>query len=178
VAATEFALCLPLLFLLLAGIWEVGRIMEIQAVAHNAAREAARDASLAVDNLDTIASNTIIYLQAAEPQAFSYGHATSVGASQVSLPTATAGRTVTDTAAGHELFTITFSDLTNTTLNPMDPSGASKLDVYQIGLQIPYSTIALSPLAQITGATRLNTTVTWVSMRDTPFNVNEVLPAQ
>lgn len=41
-AAVEFAVVLPLLFILLFGLWEVGRIVEVQQVAWNAAREGAR----------------------------------------------------------------------------------------------------------------------------------------
>jgi Flp pilus assembly protein TadG len=174
----EFAVCLPFMFLILAGAWEVGRMTEIQAVAYNAAREAARDASLSVDNLNTVTSNAIIYLQAAEPQAFGSGHATSIMAPTVTLPAGTAGLMVWDTTAGRELFTITYADLTQPSLTPMDPQQAAKLDVYSIGIQIPYSTIAMSSLSQITGITRMTSTVTWVSMRDTPFSVNPVLPAQ
>ena len=45
VAAVEFAVCLPLILTLLLGIWEVGRMIEIQQILHNAAREAGRQAS-------------------------------------------------------------------------------------------------------------------------------------
>jgi Flp pilus assembly protein TadG len=45
-AAVEFAVCAPLLFLLLLGLWEVGRITEVGNVMWNSSREGARDASL------------------------------------------------------------------------------------------------------------------------------------
>ena len=45
VAAVEFAACLPLILTLLLGIWEVGRLIEIQQLLHNATREAGRQAS-------------------------------------------------------------------------------------------------------------------------------------
>ena len=44
-----------------------GRITEVQEVLWNSAREAARDASLGEDNLQTVASNLLTYLQGAEP---------------------------------------------------------------------------------------------------------------
>ena len=45
VAAVEFAVTLPLVLTLLLGIWEVGRLIEIQQYLHNATREAGRQAS-------------------------------------------------------------------------------------------------------------------------------------
>src|SRR3954453_12745808 len=42
VAAVEFAVVLPLLFTLLVGVWEVGRVIQVQQVMVNAAREGAR----------------------------------------------------------------------------------------------------------------------------------------
>jgi hypothetical protein len=78
VAAVELAACLPVMFLLLAGLWEVGRITEVQQVMWNSAREAARDASLGQSDLKTITTNLTTYLQSAEPSAFGKGHSTSV----------------------------------------------------------------------------------------------------
>ena len=40
VAAVEFAVCLPLLCLVLTGLWEVGRIVQVSEVMWNSAREA------------------------------------------------------------------------------------------------------------------------------------------
>src|SRR5262249_8726464 len=44
-AAVELALVLPLIIILLTGIWEVGRMVEVQQILSNAAREGARQAS-------------------------------------------------------------------------------------------------------------------------------------
>src|ERR1700730_9607539 len=78
VARVEFAVCLPLLFTILFGLWEVGRITEVQQVMWNSAREAARDCSLGQDNLSTTATNLLTYLQSAEPTAFGKGHTTTM----------------------------------------------------------------------------------------------------
>jgi Flp pilus assembly protein TadG len=45
VAAVEFAVLLPLIFTLLLGLWEVGRMVETQQLLTNAAREGGRQAS-------------------------------------------------------------------------------------------------------------------------------------
>ncbi|HKM57058.1 MAG TPA: TadE family protein, partial [Isosphaeraceae bacterium] len=90
-AAVEFAVCLPVLCLMLTGLWEVGRITEVTQVMWNSAREAARDASLGDDNLQTVTTSLLSYLQNAEPTAFGSGHSTSLIAPVVSLPANTTG---------------------------------------------------------------------------------------
>ncbi len=176
VAVVEFALCLPLIVLLMLGIWEVGRIAQVSNVLANGAREAARDASLGQDNLPTIASNQLAYLQSALPGAFGQGHSTSMQAPSISLPANTTGYTYWDNTANQELFTITFTDITETSVS--DPTGMQKLDHYRIGLQVPYASIGWTSLAQITGVSRIAVSVDWACMRDAPFQITPSLPAQ
>jgi Flp pilus assembly protein TadG len=177
VAAAEFAVCLPLLFLILFGLWEVGRTTEVQNVVWNSTREASRDASMGQANLSQVATNLLLYLQSAEPTAF--GNTTD-SISQISpvvtLPANTYGYTVWDNTLNRELFTITFTDLTNTTVT--DPTLMSQLDVYQIGVQVPYASIGWLPVPMITGRTRLYATATWAAMVDAPFTIAPYLPAQ
>ena len=175
-ASVEFAVCLPLMCLVLTGLWEVGRITQVSEVMWNSAREAARDASLGQDNLQTVTTNLLTYLQSAEPTAFGQGHQTTVEAPVISLPANTTGYTCWDSTANRELFTMTFTDLTQPSVT--DPTGMSQLDVYQIGVQVPYSSIRLSPLAQVTSVSRLSVTVVWASMVDSPFQITPYLPAE
>jgi hypothetical protein len=176
VAAVEFAVCVPFIILILAGLWEVGRFTEVEQVLWNSAREASRDASLCGDNLQTVANNLLTYLQSAEPTAFGQGHSTTMKAPVVSLPANTTGYTCWDNTANCELFTITFTDLTNPSIT--DPTGMKQLDRFEIGVQVPYASIAWSPMAQVTGTSRLYATVDWVSMNDSPFQIPPALPAQ
>jgi Flp pilus assembly protein TadG len=136
VASVEFACCLPLLVLILAGLWQVGRYTEVQQVLWNAAREGARDASLGEDNLQTVAGNILTYLQGAEPTAFRSGHSTSLIAPTVSLPANTYGYTCWDNTTNSEVFTMTFTDLTTPSVT--DPTAMNQLDMYQIGIQVPF----------------------------------------
>ena len=175
-AAVEFALCLPLLWLILTGLWEVGRITEVQGVVWNSAREAVRDASLGQDNLLTVASNLVTYLQSAEPTAFGLGHSTSMISPVVSLPANTTGYTCWDNTANKELFTITFSDLTRTSIT--DPTAMKQLDLYKIGVQVPYNSISWSSIVPVAGSSRLTSAVVWASMVDSPFQIAPSIPAQ
>jgi Flp pilus assembly protein TadG len=176
VAAVEFALCMPLIVMIMLGIWEVGRIVQVSNILSNGAREAARDASLGQDDLQTVASNQLIYLQSALPGAFGQGHSTSLQTPTIALPPNTTGYTCWDNTANRELFTLTFTDITQPSVS--DPTAMQKLDHYQIGLQVPYASISWDTLAQITGVTRISLVVDWASMRDAPFQVSPSLPAQ
>jgi hypothetical protein len=175
-ATVEFAACLPLLALLLLGLLEIGRIVETQNVMWNCARDAARDASMGQADLKTVASNLVVYLQSAEPTAFSQGNQTTLIAPVMTLPANTYGYTCWDTTANRELFTMTFTDITNTKIT--DPTGMSQLDHYQISIQVPYSSIGWLPTTQVTGITRLYVAVDWASMVDAPFKIAPSLPAQ
>jgi Flp pilus assembly protein TadG len=175
-AAVEFAFCLPVIVTALLGLWEVGRVAQVSNVMWNGAREAARESSLGQDNLQTVANNTLSYLQAALPTGFGQGHTTTMQNPTISLPANTTGYTCWDNTANQELFTITFTDFTSPTTN--DPTAMSRLDHYQIGIQVPYTSIGWTALAQITGVNRIYVTVDWACMRDTPFQVSPILPAQ
>ncbi len=181
VAAVEFAFCFPIMLLILFGMWEVGRITEVQNVSWNSAREGARDASMGQANLLAVANNLQIYLQGSEPGAFGKGHSTSMVdpstlTPPITLPPNTYGYTCWDNTANIELFTMTFKDITNPSV--ADPTGMSQLDVYELTIQVPYSSIGWLPVPQITGMTRMYTTVDWASLVDSPFQTVQSLPAQ
>lgn len=176
VAAVEFGLCLPIIVGIMLGIWEVGRIVQVSNILWNTARETARDASVGQDNLQTIANNTLTYLQSALPSTFISAHSTSMISPVVTLPANTTGYTCWDNTTNQELFTITFTDITQPSVT--DPTAMSKLDHYEISLQVPYTSIRWSSIAQITGISRLYIVVDWACMQDSPFSITPSLPAQ
>lgn len=61
-AAIELAILLPLLLLLVVGLWEVGRMVEVQQVLANAAREGARQASTGVRSSTEVKDVVVRYL--------------------------------------------------------------------------------------------------------------------
>jgi len=62
VAAVEFALAAPLLLLILLGIWEVGRLVEVQQLLNNAAREGGRQASTGQKTASQVQTVALNYL--------------------------------------------------------------------------------------------------------------------
>jgi Flp pilus assembly protein TadG len=161
---------------MLGGLLQVGRYVEVQQVLWNAARESARNASTGEETLQTIASSTLTYLQSAEPTAFNAAHSTSFISPVVTLAANTTGYTCWDNTANQELFTITFTDLTATTVT--DPTSMSQLDLFSIGLQVPFASISCCGLVPINGMSRLGATVTWASMVDTPYQISSDIPAE
>jgi Flp pilus assembly protein TadG len=61
-AAVELAVVLPLLVLLLLGIWEVGRLVEAQQLLSNAAREGGRQASTGKKTTAEVQQDVLNYL--------------------------------------------------------------------------------------------------------------------
>jgi Flp pilus assembly protein TadG len=62
VAAVELALLLPVVVALLLGLWEVGRLIEVQQLLTNAAREGARQAttgSFTNSEIQAVVTNTL-----------------------------------------------------------------------------------------------------------------------
>jgi Flp pilus assembly protein TadG len=62
VAAVELALLLPLIIVLLLGIWEVGRLIDVNQILTNAAREGARQASTGQNNNASVQQGVVNYL--------------------------------------------------------------------------------------------------------------------
>ncbi len=85
-AAAELGATLPLLLLLLLGIWEVGRFAQVSQVVSNAAREGARLAASGVANDDQVKLAVCQYLKSAGLPDYSADRDTYVTVSNVTNP--------------------------------------------------------------------------------------------
>jgi len=63
--AVEFALVLPLLIMLLLGVWDIGRLVNVAQILNNAVREGGRYASTGMGNTSQIRSTIESYLSKA-----------------------------------------------------------------------------------------------------------------
>lgn len=61
-AAVEFAVLITLLVPLLLGLWEVGRLVQVQQFLTNAAREGGRQASTGAKDLSAVKQDVVNYL--------------------------------------------------------------------------------------------------------------------
>jgi Flp pilus assembly protein TadG len=64
VAAVEFALVLPILMILAFGLWEYGRLVEVQQILSNAAREGGRLAAVGSKSTSEVQEHVRMYLDA------------------------------------------------------------------------------------------------------------------
>ncbi|MFO0961088.1 MAG: TadE/TadG family type IV pilus assembly protein [Isosphaeraceae bacterium] len=64
-ASVEFAVCLPFLCTILLGIWDLGRLIEVNQLLSNAAREGCRQASTAQDSASDVQAAVQNYLNRA-----------------------------------------------------------------------------------------------------------------
>jgi Flp pilus assembly protein TadG len=170
-AAVEFAVVLPLIFLLLVGTWEVARLVQVHAILSNAVREGARIAAQGqVINLtgaytqivvsDTDPNNPDVttaitnYVHTADPN-YRQGQG---------IPTT--GMTVT----------FTFIDSAG---NPVGASSqpwqAYKGQRFRVTATLPYDNFRWTTLNLLNVKT-ITATVDWMSMTDDPFQVNTTLP--
>lgn len=152
--AVEAALVMPLMIIMMFGIWEVGRLIQVQQVITNAAREGARVAAGGyVDGTPV----TVSYVQTTVRN-----YMTASG-----LPTAAAtGAVVT---------------LTNTSTNPWThPVNALPLDSFRVTVQIPsgsaFNSLPWSTVYHMTGVNSLQASVNWRSANDTLINIDSSLP--
>ncbi|MBI2803615.1 MAG: pilus assembly protein [Planctomycetes bacterium] len=61
-AAVELAVCLPFLLVVVFGIWEVGRMVQVQELVANAAREGGRQAAAGQTSSTAIRQYVVSYL--------------------------------------------------------------------------------------------------------------------
>lgn len=149
-AAVELAVILPFLLLLLVGALEVGRMVETSQVLHAAAREAARQASLGNQDYAAVQATVVANLNAAGIT------------NQAGLVVAV--RNVTQNDGG------------GVTPAAYNPANAAQLDVLEVRVELPYSSVTLSPMASLLGNGRVSTQARWRAMKDSPLTVDSTIP--
>jgi Flp pilus assembly protein TadG len=157
VAAVEFAFVLPILLTLLMGTWELGRVIQVEQVMVNAAREGARIA----------AQGQIINLTGSYTQI------------QVSTGSPNVTTTVTDYLIGAGFtnttgVTVAFAFIDGNTASTQ-PYQGTKDQRYRVTVTMPYNNVRITSL-NFLNFTNLTAQVDWVSMADDPFSINTTIP--
>lgn len=154
VVAVEAAIVLPVLMVILFGLWEVSRIAHVNQLLVNAAREGARVA--AGGSVNGVSVTTLDVTDAVQDYLRAAGLPTAaVTGSQVTL-TNTSGGTWTN------------------------PSDAAPLDSFTVQVAIPpgaaFQSLKWNLAQNITSINQISASVQWRSTRDATLTVDTQLP--
>jgi Flp pilus assembly protein TadG len=154
VAAVEFAFVVTFLMApVLLGLWEVGRLVDVQQLVDNAAREGARQAAIGALLDPTTAT-------------------------QRNITAADVTSTVTNFLTRNGITTtginVTFTDLSNSAVT--DPYQAAQLDHLQVTVTLPFDNVRWALLGKVTNVNNLQAGAIWYSMKDSNVTVTTTLP--
>jgi Flp pilus assembly protein TadG len=156
-AVVELAFVLPLLLILMVGVWEIGRLIQLEQTMNEAARQGARLASQG-QIVNTQGAYTQISLNTGSPNV----EDTVRDYLQASGITNTTGLQVT--------FTYLDGDTTLT-----QPYQGAKNQTFRVRVTLPYSNLRWTDLSLINPSTLTGECV-WKVMADSPFTVSTALP--
>lgn len=140
-AAVEFVVILPFVVMLLLGMWEGGRLIEIEQILNNAAREGARQAASGQMNYSQVQNVVTNYL-------------TNAG-----VPTGNVSVTIRN---------LGFPG--NPPPPDNNPQDATQLDQLQVSISMPFNDVRWTTLSLVTNSgTQLNATAIWSSLKDIPY---------
>jgi hypothetical protein len=153
-AAMELVLVLPLILILLFGIWDFGRMVEVQQLVNNAAREGARLAAVG-SRLDPNGSERDILAADVQQTVINYLNRNGVNTTGI---------------------VVQFSNIDRPSAT--DPYLAQHLDHLRINVQLPFNNVrlVLVNLFNNPNATALTAAADWLSMKDSNVVVSTALP--
>lgn len=152
--AVEAALVLPMVLVLMFGVWEVGRFVLVGQILNTAAREGARLAAGGYTN--SVPVTCAMVQQAVQDYLTAAGFPTA----------AVSGSTVSVVCQAGTAWT--------------DPYQAQPLDKFQVVVTIPagtaFNSLRWTVLPRLTSITQLQVAVTWYSLNNSQVVVGTTLP--
>lgn len=164
VAAVELA-AVFLLFMIpmMIEIWEIGRLVQVQQIISNAAREGARLAAQG-NTINSSGAPTQIYVSSGTPNVHDTVYQYLVAA----------GLTNLQSSDVHVEFA--FTTPTSSGAYPTEPYLGEKNQSFTVRVWVYWSTVRWINLGFLDPNTKVEFTVTWNMLVDDPFTVNESLP--
>lgn len=149
--AVELALVLPLIVFLMFGIWDVGRMIEVQQLLSNAARDGARQA--AVGSMLDPTNGSQVNVLAGDVQNVVTGYLSRNGINTTGM-------------------NVVFTDLTSPSVQ--DPYQAQYLDHIRVTVQLPFNNVRWTLVNYVFNLqnSSLYATADWYTMVD----VNVIVP--
>lgn len=157
IAAVEFAFVLPLLFTLMIGTWEAGRVIQMQQILVNAAREGARLAAQG-QTINVTGAYTQIKTTSGTPNI------------QQTVLNYLQGAGVTNVTG----VTVKFQFVDGDT-SKVDPFEGTKNQRFKVEVTLPYENVRLTNL-NLLNFNNLIARVDWVCMADDPFSIDTTIP--
>jgi Flp pilus assembly protein TadG len=155
-ASVELAVLAPVLLVLLFGIWEIGRLVQIQQVVDNAAREGARQA--ARGDLTSAQVQTAITQYLAD----------------AGVDTTGITFTYVDSSGSPSVTRTSPIDVPNPSI---DVINANPSDQIHVAVNVPYKNVRwLAINLFLTDTTMMTATADWYCMKNQPLIVNTVIP--
>ncbi len=158
VAAVETAVVLPILVVLLLGLWDIGRMIEAQQVLSNAAREGARLASTGNANGTATPTNTML------PTA----HYADIQAIVTQY--------IADAKLNTANLVVNVNNLTAGGGPSYDPTTASPGDAIQVQAVLPFDNVRWVLLNKTFNTATITGSSTWMSALDVPVQISTTLP--
>jgi Flp pilus assembly protein TadG len=180
IAAVEVAVVLPVLVAILLGVWEVGRLLMVQNILDNAAREGARLTATAAffasnNHTDPTNSQTITLNPPSTNGDYEVQKRVLLYLSSAGLNTASAvikvenlGQDgVTGSGGGSKNWSYTYPVPTANTNTGSDPAAAAnQLDHVRVTITIPFGSVRYAPTSLFISPNLTMTAVSnWYSMR-------------
>jgi Flp pilus assembly protein TadG len=156
VAAVEFAFLLPVMMILLIGIWEIGRLIQVKQVLDNATREGARLAAQGLI-INSEGDNTQIMVNTGSPNV------------EATIRNYLRENGV-DTTDLKVTFEFVDGDKTKT-----QPYQATRGQRFRVSASIPFKNVRWSLLALVNPETSVSA-VEWPSLVDEPFTIDTAIP--
>lgn len=161
VAAVEFAVVLIILMPMLIGVWEIGRLVNVQQLIANAAREGGRQASTGEKNTAQVREIIVTYLRNA-----GLNKINSSASNDTELRT-----------GGRVLVQIKVYDAYNQLRDGIDPTQADQNDRIEVKVEVLFNDVEYSPTNYFLDTnTTISATVNWHCMRDIPLVINSQIP--
>jgi Flp pilus assembly protein TadG len=155
VAAMEMAVALPLVAILIFGIWDVGRMVEVQQLVCNAARDGARLAAVGSMLDSTTGAVKNIHASDVQKAVVSYLNQNGINTAGISVQ---------------------FTDLSSPGVT--DPYLASSMDHLRVSVQLPFNNVGMILVNNFTNthAKTLASSADWYSMMDVSVTVPSGIP--
>jgi len=179
VAAVEFAFVTMLFIVpLILGVWEVGRLIQVQQIVSNAAREGARMAAQAATMQNGVTAQIKVTASTPSVKSVVYQHMYAAGLTNLQMSDVTVTFAFTSGRTTDYVPTVTDPPGTNYPAGsmPPEPCYGDKGQSFTVSVSIPWDKVRWINMGLVRPTT-VDYTATWQMLIDERFTLNPILPS-